>query len=180
MHHLMLVTLSLPDGGNSEDARDSAYDLLMNDDSFVGEGGRFGSPLSDWFVIGGRWSGLLRKTLLGQPYKDALEQDFPEFTKGYFPSTLVEQRKAGLDRLWQRLGGTGTHPLSRSGYDHYGAHDDAMLVDPILYEHFLKPYAGTAENLGDDKLPDFADLDRDEVDETCIGRKWLVVVDYHN
>jgi hypothetical protein len=29
MHHLMLVTLTLPDSGNSEDARDSAYDLLM-------------------------------------------------------------------------------------------------------------------------------------------------------
>ena len=179
MHHLMLVTLELPNGA-SDKARDSAYDSLMDDDSFVGEGGRFGCPLADWFVIGGRWSGMLREAILGQPYKDALEQEFPEFTKGYFPSSLVEQHKAGLDQLWQRLGGTGMHPLSRSGYDHYGAADDAMLVDAILYERLLKPYAGSAENLGDDKLPDFADLDRDEVDETFIGRKWLVVVDYHN
>ena len=125
MHHLMFVTLSLPDGDNSEDARHSAYDLLMEDDSFVGEGGRFGSPLADWFVMGGRWSGFLRTTLLGQPYKDALEHEFPDFTKGYFPSSLVEQHKAGLDQLWQRLGGTGTHPLSRSGYDHY-----AMTTTP--------------------------------------------------
>ena len=61
MHHLMLVTLSLPDGGNSEDARDSAYDLLTEDDSFCGEGGRFGCPLADWFVLGGRWSGCSAK-----------------------------------------------------------------------------------------------------------------------
>ena len=44
MHHLMLVTLSLPDSDNSADARGSAYDQLSDDDSFCGEGGRFGSP----------------------------------------------------------------------------------------------------------------------------------------
>jgi hypothetical protein len=180
MQHLMLVTLSLPDGGNSDEARRSAFSQLIDDDSFVGDGGRFGCPLADWFVLGGRWSGFLRKTLLGQPYKDAFEQEFPELTKGYFPSSLLEQHKAGLDQLWQRLGGTGAHPLSRSGYDNLGADDDAMLVEPVLYDHFLKPYAGCTESIGDDKLPDFADLDGDEVDESFIGRKWLVIVDYHN
>lgn len=180
MHHLLLVTLSLPADGNSQIARESAFSRLIDDDSFVGEAGRFGCPLADWFVLGGRWSGFLRKTLLGQPYQDALEQEFPELTKGYFPTTLVEQHKAGLDRLWQRLGGSGSHPLSRSGYDDLGADDDAMLVDPVLYDCFLKPNAGCTEYIGDAKLPDFADLDGDEVDESFIGRKWLVVVDYHN
>ena len=180
MHHLMLVTLSLPDSDNSANARGSASDQLSNDDSFVGEGSRFGSPLSDWFVIGGRWSGKLRKARLGQSYQDAFEREFPEFTKGYFPSTLLEEHKAGLDRLWQRIGGTGNHPLTRSGYDHFGADDDAMLIDQFLYDHFLKPYAGCTEILWDNKLPDFADLDGDEVGESFVGRKWLVVVDYHN
>jgi hypothetical protein len=180
MHHLMLVTLSLADNGTSESARNSAYRLLMEDDSFVGEGGRFGSPLADWFVIGGRWSGMLREAMLGQSYRDALEQEFPELTKGYFPSSLVEKHKAGLNQLWQRLGGTGMHPLSRSRYDDDGVEDDAMPVDQFLYDRFLKPYAGTDSLIGDNKLPDFADLDGDEVDESFIGRKWLVVVDYHN
>jgi len=53
MHHLMLVTLSLDNGG-SDEARHSAYSQLMDDNSFCGDGGRFGSPLADWFVIGGR------------------------------------------------------------------------------------------------------------------------------
>jgi hypothetical protein len=179
MHHLMLVTLSLEDG-TSDKARASAYSQLVDDTSFCGEGGRFGSPLCDWFVIGGRWSGELRKEFLGQAYQDALEQEFPEFTKGYFPSTLLETHKAGLDRLWQRIGGTGNHPLTRSGYDDLGADDDAMLIDQFLYDHFLKPNAGCTENIGDNELPDFADLDGDEVGESFIGRKWLVVVDYHN
>jgi hypothetical protein len=180
MHHLILVTLSLDDIGTSDKARDSAYARLSDDDSFVGEGGRFGSPLADWFVIGGRWSGKLPKAIMGQPYQDAMEREFPELTAGYFASSLLEDRKERLDLLWQRLGGTGMHPLSRSGYDHHGAQDDAMIVDQFLYDHFLKPYAGAGAMIGDNKLTDFADLDGDEVDESFIGRKWLVVVDYHN
>ena len=179
MHHLMLVTLSLKDG-TSDEARASAYSQLMDDASFCGDGGRFGAPLCDWFVIGGRWSGKLGKALLGQAYHDTLEQEFPEFTKGYFPSTLLETHKAGLDRLWQRIGGTGNHPLTCSGYDHFGADNDAMLIDQFLYDHSLKPYAGCTEIIGDDELPDFADLDGDAVDASFIGSKWLVVVDYHN
>ena len=175
----MLVTLSQKDG-TSDKVRDSAYSQLMDDDSFCGEGGRFGSPLSDWFVIGGRWSGKLFKARLGQPYEDAFKREFPEFTQGSYLSNLLEKQKTGLDQLWHRFGGTGNHPLTRSGYDHFGADDDAMLIDQFLYDRFLKPYAGCPDILGDDELPDFADLDGDEVDESFIGRKWLVVVDYHN
>ena len=54
MHHLMLITLAVTAGATSLDARISAHSKLIDDDSFCGEGGRFGSPLSDWFVIGGR------------------------------------------------------------------------------------------------------------------------------
>ncbi len=180
MHHLMLAILSLPDGANSEEARRTAYSMLIEDNSFVGEGGRFSFPLADWFVLGGRWSGMLRQAFLGQPYQDALEQEIPELTNGYFPSSLLEQRKPALDQLWTRFGGTGSNPLSRSGYDELGADDDAMLVDQFLYERFLKPHAGSDRTIGDENLPDFTDLDGDEIDESIIGRKWLVVVDYHN
>jgi hypothetical protein len=178
MHHLMLVTLSLADGGTSEESRDTAFSLLNEDDSFCGKGGRFGSPLADWFVIGGRWSGFLRETLLGQPYHDAMEQEFP-FVKGSFPSSLIEKHKDGFDLLWHRLGGTGNHPLSRSSYYNLGADDDAMLVDPILYETLLKPHAGIDRTIRGDALSDFADLDGDEADESFIDNKWIIVVDYH-
>jgi hypothetical protein len=179
MHTLLLVTLSLANNGTSEEARHSAYSSLVEDTSFCGDGGRFGRPLADWFVLGGRWSGMLRDAALGQPYRDALKQEFPEFTSGHFPSNLIEQRTTALDQLWHRFGGTGKHPLSRSGYDHFGADDDAMLIDQILYDRFLKPHAGSATNTQGD-ASDFADLEGEEVDESFIGRKWLVVVDYHN
>jgi len=179
MHHLMLVTLSLENGASAE-ARDSAYDQLMDDNSFCGDGGRFGSPLADWFVIGGRWSGLLSETLLGDRYQDALKQEFPDFAKGLYPAELPKLHKDGLDKLWHRMGGTGANPLTRSSYDLYGAKDDAMLVSQPLYDRFLKPVAGNADNFDGDAFGDFVDLDFEEVDESFIGRKWLVVVDYHN
>ena len=66
----------------------------------VGEGGRFGCPLADWFVLGGRWSGHVPRDHSGPAYQDAFAQEFPELTKGYFPSSLLEQRKPALDQLW--------------------------------------------------------------------------------
>jgi hypothetical protein len=50
-----------------------------------------------------------------------------------------------------------------------------MLIDAALYERFLKAFRGRE---GDGHS--FADLDSDPVEESFIGRKWLVVIDYHN
>ena len=67
MHYRLFVTLDAKGHKilNSEDARNKVYGMLHNDDSFCGEGGRFGSPVCDWFVIGGRWSGELPTVLIG-------------------------------------------------------------------------------------------------------------------
>ncbi len=176
MHHRLLITLTLEAGATSLDARISAHSKLLEDDSFCGEGGRFGSPLCDWFVIGGRWSGMLKQKLLGQEYQDAFHREFPEFAKGWYAANLVEKHRAGLDQLWRRFGGQGGHPLTRSGYHEFGDDDDAMLIDAALYERFVKDHRGfeTADDFH------FADLDGDPVEESFIGRKWIVVVDYHN
>ena len=103
MHYLMLVTLAMHDGATSSNARHQAMELLLADDSFCGEGARFGSPLCDWFVIGGRWSGWLTESLLGDDYKAARQ---------------VQPRDA-LNRLWQRFGGTEPHPDNRNDRDHF-------------------------------------------------------------
>jgi len=113
--------------------------------------------------------------LLGDRYQDVLKQELPDFAKDYYPAELAKLHKDALDKLWHGLGGTGANPLTRSAYDHYGADDDAMLVSPPLYDRFLKSVAGDGDSFGD-----FVDLDFEEVDESFIGRKWLVVVDYHN
>jgi hypothetical protein len=176
MHHRLLITLAMPDGATSLDARISVHHKLLEDESFCGTGGRFGSPLCDWFVLGGRWSGMLKEQLLGQEYRDTFAREFPEFAKGWYATNLVERHEAGLDQLWQRFGGQGKHPITRSGYEEFGEDDDAMPIDAALHERFLKEYHGLETS------PDFhfADLDGEPVDEWFIGCKWLVVVDYHN
>jgi len=176
MHHRLLITLVLPDGATSLDARIKTRSKLLEDDSFCGEGGRFGAPLCDWFVIGSRWSGLLREQLLAPDYRDTLHREFSQFAKGAYPPDLIEKHRPGLDQLWRRFGGRGGHPITRSGYDELGDEDDAILIDAAIYERFLKEYHG--HETADDSH--FADLDGEPVDEWFIDRKWLVVVDYHN
>jgi hypothetical protein len=180
MHHLMLITLNRPAGAASQDTRERVRTLLIDDDSFCGQGGRFGAPLCDWFVIGGRWSGHLQQVAFGERYQAAFKRTFPKVAQTGLSSAFVESHHAALNRLWRRCGGTGSHPATRSGYDDLGSHDDAMIVDHRLYDRLLAEFKGESECAGHDSRPDFADLDGDPVDESFVGRKWVAVVDYHN
>jgi len=56
-------------------------------------------------------------------------------------------------------------PIQRDTYQHTGYEDDAMLLTQELYDALLEHYA---------------DLEYDDVSPAMIGKKWLVVVDYHN
>jgi len=175
MHHRMLITTSLPDGASSEDARLSVHEALLNDDSFCGNGGRFGTPLCDWFVIGGRWSGLLAATVIGTAYEAVIQARFPELAREWWPESIADQHAGELDSIWQAHGGTGPSPYSRSCYEEFGHSDDAMLLTMELYVALLAQYEGLSLD-----RDSFADLDGDELQPDFVGRKWLVVVDYHN
>ena len=172
MHHLLLVTITLPDGATSEEARRAVDDTLMNDDSFCGEGGRFGAPLCDWFVIGGRWSGLLAETLLGAAYRDAVIAKFPEFNREWLQHSFIDSHGQELDALWRDHGGTGPSPYTRDGYQDFP--DDAMVITSELYEALVSKYRGEVRD------EHFVDLDGEPLQPDFVGRKWLVVVDYHS
>ena len=60
-----------------------------------------------------------------------------------------------------------------------GNEEDAQLVTAELYERHLKPFEGAYEEYDEDGIG-FVDVNNDEVNPDFIGRKWLVVVDYHN
>ena len=175
MHHLLLITLKAPADADSATVRCDVYDRLMEDNSFVGEGGRFGSPLCDWFVIGGRWSGLLAEIVVGDSFKNAVHARFPKLAGDSWPQSFVDRHRAELDALWRLHGGTGPSPYTRSGYEDHGFPDDAMPLTIELYEALLAKYQG--DSIGADG---YADLDDEELQPDFVGRKWLVVVDYHN
>jgi hypothetical protein len=181
MHYLMLVTLTMSPGASSLDTRIRAHAKLIDDDSFCGEGGRFGSPLCDWFVLGGRWSGVLQEAKLGKPHQEALAREFPQIAGGhYYPADLAVTHKERLNQLWQQAGGSGDSPLTRSNYDELGQDDDAMLVDQTLYERFLRKHEGQSGTPPECADGHVVDLDDDDIDASFIGRKWLIVVDYHS
>jgi hypothetical protein len=165
--------MTLPAGVSSADACNAVEIDLIRDESFCGQGGRFGAPLCDWFVIGGRRSGLLADTQIGPAYKEAVFARFPEMNQQWPQRQFVEAHAAELDAIWQEHGGTGLSPYTRNGFDTYD--DDAVIVTPELYAALLAEYAGQVASDGE-----FVDLDCEPVGPDFIGRKWLVVVDYHN
>jgi hypothetical protein len=77
--------------------------------------------------------------------------------------------------MWLEHGGTGPSPYTRSGYDAYP--DDAMLLTDALYAALLAEYQGQDCDCDSDG---YADLDYEALHPDFVGRKWLVVVDYHN
>jgi hypothetical protein len=127
MHTRFLVTLGKDEADDSQSAREYVYNALT-EEGFVGTG-RWSSGLCDWFVIGGRWSGL-----------------------------LSGMRAKGRDRL-----------------DELGHKDDAMILTESIYERLLKGYEGI-----DSDDCEYADLEFERCSREMIGKKWIVVVDYHN
>jgi hypothetical protein len=67
-----------------------------------------------------------------------------------------------------------TIPVNRDLYEELGYEDDAVILTDSLYDALLKPFEGKVDSDA------HADLDFEEVSPAMIGKKWIVVVDYHN
>jgi hypothetical protein len=177
MHYLMLVTIALPPDQASHDARRAVYDNLLSDDSFCGSGGRFGCPISDWFLIGGRWSGYLSTSTIGEALSQAILARFPKLGNDVYG--IADSHGKEVDALWQALGGQGANPYSRDAYQELGYPDDAQPLTTALYDALLSKFEGES-CVSDGCHCEFIDLDDEPLISDFVGRKWLVVVDYHN
>ncbi|MBY0461254.1 MAG: hypothetical protein K2V38_28350 [Gemmataceae bacterium] len=179
MHNRLIVTLDAEPDDTSDDVRHAAYNALTLDPSFCGAGGRFCSPLADGFVLGGRWTGYLAEARMAPAYRAELLAAVPALAGRYFDDRLIQEHAETLCRIWLAHGGTGPHPLVRDHHAMLGADDDAQPVTPELLATVLAPYVGGSECY-DSGGCDFADLDGDDLTAEAVGRKWAVVVDYHN
>ena len=201
MHYLMYALLDKNQAENSEDARTEVNEILSNDDSFCGEGGRFGSPVADWFVIGGRWSGDLAKNLLDKDFFKEVDKRIPHDKFG-FTTKDVADHKAEFQKIWEELGGKDANPYNRDSYEHGGGEDDAMIVDEKVWEKIILPILNNKKEYkaeysqvvrkNDYNLPEpiLADVGEEgetsfndkveDVKKSVVGKKWIVVVDYHN
>ena len=175
MHYRLLVTIALPTDWTSKQVRSEVYKRLARRKWFWRGGGRYGAPLCDWFVIGGRWTGLLAETVITSRYWKALYARFPELDQDSWPWSVIEEHAGELDALWSKHGGTGPNPYTRSSFEERGYPDDAMIVTRKLYQKLLRCHAGTSYD------PEAViDLDNEVLGPGVIGRKWVVVIDYHS
>ncbi|MEK7561043.1 MAG: hypothetical protein AAB539_03755 [Patescibacteria group bacterium] len=182
MHYRFLVTFDADTAKTSEDARQHVFDTL--DDEGFCSSGRWGGGLADWFVIGGRWSGELSRhswarALMAQ--MDALEQEKGVQVCGaHYGDKAKQKLQRTLTRQFQKLWDAAAPPdykgipIQRSTSIDIGEEDDAMLLTQDFYNALLKEYEGETDNA------QHADLNDDAVSPTLIGKKWIVVVDYHN
>jgi hypothetical protein len=194
MHFRLFVLTNKENAKTSEEARSYVYNELENDNSFVGEGGRFNSPIADWFVIGGRWSGALTQLFLDQDKLKEFWKEFEEKQLGWTNLTdkkEEDQQKKGKELFMQYFPNfKGEIPVWRDSshkYIHEGSEDDAQIVTKKLWEVLNKEYETTDTHVGfipEEPTPEedgICDLESDEVtEENVVDKKWLVVVDYHS
>jgi hypothetical protein len=180
MHYRMFVTLDANANATSESVRRDVFDRLIADESFCGSGGRFGSSIADWFVIGGRWSGSLTEARLDEAYWQELRSELPGMAQAFVSDAYIRTNADALTRIWLKHGGSGMHPLVRNNYDELGAEDDALPLTRQHFETLLAEYPAMSECCEESWQCEYVDLDHDPLTLESIGRKWLVVVDYHN
>jgi len=183
VHARLIVLLDRKEGETSSDARERANSRLMSE-SFTGEGGLFASPPSDWFVIGGRWSGQLTELKLDQDQWKAFRVEYEDRRLGWISKKNPEEKqKARAQKLFRQFFPEfkGELPVNRDPYETLGFEDDAQVLDEVLYE-FLE---GLEDYAQDGSLYEggcFVDLDdpRAGLDLAIIGKKWCVVIDFHS
>jgi hypothetical protein len=194
MHYQMLVTTANKQLKSSLDARQYVRSVLLADPSLSGADGKGSSVIADWFVIGGRSSGEFSRMTWGkQLYAviDALEESAGVHIWGWrYTSKELQRKQQALkayaeslyqQRLPKELQGLGLI-YDRDMYAELGYEDDAMLVTQQLYDTFLRSYEAYVfyeHPYWSGGVYEFRDLDGEYVNPDFIGRKWLVVVDYH-
>jgi hypothetical protein len=183
MHYRFLVTFNKKDADNSERARKLVYDTLHNE-GFVYPDGRWSGGMADWLVIGGRWSGelsrhSLARSITTQIYDIEQEHDLQVWGTHYGdPEKQKQQRHFAklFQQMWDKAAPKEYRgiPYQRDTYKVDGYADDAMILTRDIYDGLLKEYEGSEDS------EYHADLDYEPVSPDMIGKKWIVVVDYHN
>ena len=183
MHSRFLVTFNSGAAKNSTQARCYVAQTL-HEQGFVCANDHWGSSVADWFVIGGRWSGELSRhswAKLITEQMDALEKSHGVQVGGTHYGDEEKQRiqrelAERFQGLWNAAAPCAFRdiPIQRDTYKADGYEDDAMLLSQELYNALLIEYAGRNES------EYHADLEFDDVSPSMVGRKWLVVVDYHS
>jgi len=179
MHHRLCVTTDIKNAKNSEEARlYVARELFARGFSNSGD---YESPttdrwdalpgFSDWFVVGGRWSGAITRALFPKKKYDAFYKKVDKLS-----GMDSKKRKIQIAKIFKKTfpNFKGTIPFCRDTYQSEGYEDDAQIITKSIYKELLKPYKGQVVE------EYFIDLEGEKCSEKMINQKWICVVDYHS
>jgi hypothetical protein len=165
MHNSYFVLVSNEDADTSKEARILAEQILDENSFSYAEGGYFAGGRCDWYVVGGRFSGIL-------PVLDKVD--------GYFQKT-GDKDPAMRQKVWEDIGGRSHNPYQRDSYNSDGYEDDAMMFDEPLAARLYE-----SKTYHDTEVFDTAELNEITVKELLenkdqyLNKYWLVVIDCHN
>lgn len=167
-HYLGLVTFDKDDAWSKEDA-------IIHVDSFLEREGFchqsfFARGVCDYFSVGLPW---LAAHILGAEHGtrefDSIFFTEMDTTDPRMPQQL--QAMCYLGKFYKKYKKSPPYIPVSAFMD---GNDSASIVTKNIYENLLVKY------LGIDRDDDgFWDLDMECVDESFIGRKWIVAIDYH-
>jgi hypothetical protein len=115
MHKLVIC---LTKAQNKDEARSNVDEFLEQ----YGDG-----DVWDWYVIGGRWSGVLNKhnEEFSEKATELFNTKYPE-NNNFVSTKMVDELENELQAIWDSLGATGSNPYRRDSYSRQGNHDDVM------------------------------------------------------
>jgi hypothetical protein len=86
----------------------------------------------DWYVIGGRWGGVLNKhnEEFSEKATELFKTNYPE--NDFVSTKMVDENRDGLQAIWESLGATGSNPYRRDNYNPKGNDDDIMPLSECI------------------------------------------------
>lgn len=196
MHVKSYVLVPVTEATSSLEARKYVTEVLGDDPTFVGKEGRFATPVCDWFVIGGRWSGTLCPKELIDEFYGQVRKVFDKENPYMLDSSFIKKNCKTLESIWKRLGQKHNSLLTRNSACRLGEEDDACMLDYRLAEE-LNRFLYDTDNHSIDgcyvtgcvwwKPVKLISLDEDremlcELDNfyQVVGEYWVVLIDYHH
>jgi hypothetical protein len=179
MHCPYFVKLSKDEGLGAREAINKALSLL-EENNFAGNEGYWGGGKGDWFVMGGRWSGLFSGLLFNGNFHDEVlalirskEPDSKE--RDFVTDDDCNKYADEIQQLWLSLGGKNNNFYARDQYKRDGYDDDAIPLTAEVIDALKRKFPEGVEYFDHDA---FEEKGLSSLGEQDIG-EWLAVVDYH-
>ena len=148
MHNRLIIASSQDKNNkliNAKEVTNQVYQWL-DDEGFANQDGRWSSGPSDWFLVGGRWSGCLTGYKSGLDYEDYLKHagtlnGLTTKEKAHLKigaiSGVIEKHRDKLQSWWEEKTNTNSeHPWLRNSYSDLGGIDDSQKLTKKLWNHF--------------------------------------------